>query len=71
MDIKDPQLDMKRVNLQRFRPALLVDLNRVYPETLDVPSMAALHEDRGRRIILRELFYLTEIGFLHSSQEER
>ena len=71
VEIKDPQLDMKRINLQRFRLALLVDLNRVYPEMLDATSMAARHEDRGQRTILRELFYLTEIGFLHSSQEQQ
>jgi len=66
----DARLDMTRIDLQRLRLALLVDLNCIYPKTLDVAAMSALHEGRGRRSISRELFYLTEIGFLHSRHDK-
>ena len=57
---------MMRVQLQRLRLVLLVDLNRVYPDHLDIPSLMALHDNRGSRSISKELHYLSEIGFLHS-----
>lgn len=66
----DPRLDMTRVQLQRLRLALLVDLNRVYPKTLDLAAFSALHDGGGRKSISRELFYLTEIGFLHSRHDK-
>lgn len=66
MNRVDARFDMMRVQLQRLRLALLVDLNRVYPEHLDVPSLVALHDDRGSRSISRELHYLAEVGFLRS-----
>lgn len=43
----DARLDMTRIDLQRLRLALLVDLNRIYPKTLDVAAISALHEGRG------------------------
>lgn len=32
--------------------------------------LSALHEEQGKRFISRELFYLTEIGFLHSRHDK-
>jgi hypothetical protein len=61
---------MQRIHLQRFRLALLVDLNRIYPKTIDIAAISALHEEQGKKFISRELFYLTEIGFLHSRHDK-
>ena len=66
----DARFDMRRIDLQRFRLALLVDLNRTYPKTLDIAALSSLHDGRGQRSISRELYYLTEIGFLHSRRDK-
>jgi hypothetical protein len=71
MERIDSRLNMKRVDLQRLRLALLVDLNRAYPTKLDVASLIAIHDHRGRRQLSRELHYLTEIGFLNSRNRKR
>ena len=66
----DARLDMRRIDLQRFRLALLVDLNRIYPKTFDIAALSALHDERSHRSVSRELYYLTEIGFLHSRRDK-
>jgi hypothetical protein len=71
MNDEETLLVMMRVQLQTLRLKLLVALNQAYPEKLDIATLQAFHEHEGKRRIVRELYYLSEIGFLHTRGRER
>jgi hypothetical protein len=62
---------MIKVQLQTLRLKLIVALNQAYPAKLDLATLQALLEHVGQRRIIRELSYLSEIGFLHSRRSKR
>jgi hypothetical protein len=75
MDDEKIKLVMIQVHLQTLRRRLLVVLNKAYPEKLDIVTIQEIlhtyHEDEGQIKIARELFYLSEIGFVHSRHKKR
>jgi len=70
-EVSNQRLIMDTVHLQRLRAGVLVDLNRSYPHLLDIESLLALDSERNHRTVLRELWYLHDLGLVSRKKNQR